>query len=188
MVGILILVGYIASKVIPGQTSLFLLEIPPLRVPGLHNLMMKTYMRTKWYLKEAVPIFLIGTFILFVLDKTHVISFLNEGLKPVTTIALGLPEESAQSFIMGFLRRDFGTAGFFMMYEQGLLTPRQVLVSLVVITLFIPCIANFLMIIKEQGLKTAFMMFFFIIPFAFLAGTVVNYTIILFDKIIQILG
>ena len=31
----------------------------------------------------------------------------------------------------------------------------QVVVSLVVITLFVPCIANFLMIIKEFGGRTA---------------------------------
>jgi ferrous iron transport protein B len=180
VVGVLLLVGYLASKVIPGQVSLFLLEIPPLRVPRLKNLVMKTIIRSKWYLKEAAPIFLVGTFLLFVLDKLQVITFLNEVLKPVTVVGLGLPAESARSFIMGFLRRDFGTAGFFMMYEQGLLSPRQVLVSLVVITLFIPCVANFLMMIKEQGFKIAMYMFVFIIPFAFLVGTVLNHGLRLF--------
>jgi ferrous iron transport protein B len=180
---VLILVGYISAKLIPGQSSLFLLEIPPLRMPEMRNLAMKTYMRTKWYLKEALPIFLFGTFVLFVLDKLHIITFLNGVLRPVTTVALGLPEESAQSFIMGFLRRDFGTAGFFMMYEQGMLNYRQVLVSLVVITLFIPCIANFLMMIKEQGIKIAMLMFFFIVPFAFFVGAVLNFSMKLFDNL-----
>lgn len=180
VVGVLLLVGYISAKLIPGQVSLFLLEMPPLRIPKLNNLFMKTMIRTKWYLKEAAPIFLVGTFILFVLDKLQVISFLNEALKPVTVIGLGLPPESARSFIMGFLRRDFGTAGFLMMHEQGLLSPRQVLVSLVVITLFIPCVANFLMMIKEQGLRVAMYMFAFIVPFAFFVGTVLNYSLKLF--------
>ncbi|MDH4262412.1 MAG: ferrous iron transport protein B [Spirochaetia bacterium] len=180
VVVVLLLVGYISSKLIPGRVSLFLLEIPPLRVPKLQNLIMKTYIRTKWYLKEAAPIFLVGTFLLFVLDKLHIISFLNEALKPITVIGLGLPPESARSFIMGFLRRDFGTAGFLMMHEQGLLSPRQVLVSLVVITLFIPCVANFLMMIKEQGIKIATSMFLFIVPFAFLVGTALNYSLKIF--------
>jgi len=175
VVGILLLVGFIAAKLVPGKVSLFLLEIPPLRMPRIKNLMMKTYIRTKWYLVEAAPVFLLGAFLLFVLDKLEIITFLNETLKPVTVYGLGLPEESAQSFIMGFLRRDFGTAGFLMMYEQGMLNPRQVLISLVVITLFIPCIANFLMMIKEQGLKIAVYMFLFIIPFAFFVGTVLNH-------------
>ncbi|MDH4200063.1 MAG: ferrous iron transport protein B [Spirochaetia bacterium] len=178
VVAVLLLVGYLASKLIPGQVSMFLLEIPPLRVPRLYNLAMKTYMRTKWYLKEALPVFLIGTFLLFLLDKLHVITFLNEALKPITVYGLGLPAESARSFVMGFLRRDFGTAGFFLMYQQGMLNSRQVLISLVVITLFIPCVANFLMMIKEQGIKAAVLMFLFIVPFAFLIGTILNHTLL----------
>ena len=180
VISLLLLVGYISAKLIPGQVSMFLLELPPLRMPRIKNLAMKTYIRTKWYLKEAAPIFLVGTFLLFVLDNLHVLSYLNEALKPITVLGLGLPPESAQSLIMGFLRRDFGTAGFFMMYEKGLLSPRQVLVSLVVITLFIPCIANFLMMIKEQGIKIAMYMFVFIVPFAFLAGSILNHTLRLF--------
>jgi len=180
VVGAMVLVGYFSSKLLPGKSSLFLLELPPLRVPSLMNILRKTYMRSKWYIKEAVPIFLIGTFILFVLDKTGVIPFLNNSLRVITTNGLGLPEESASSFVMGFLRRDFGAAGFLRMYEQGLLNPRQVLVSLVVITLFIPCIANFLMIIKERGIKTGIFIFLFIIPFAFLSGTLLNHILILF--------
>lgn len=180
VIGVMLLVGFIASKVLPGQVSLFLLEIPPLRIPKIKNLAMKTYIRSKWYLKEAAPVFLLGTFLLFIMDKLNIISFLNNALEPITVTGLGLPAESARSFIMGFLRRDFGTAGFFMMYEQGLLSPRQVLVSLVVITLFIPCVANFLMMIKEQGVKIAAAMFLFIVPFSFLVGTILNYSLKLF--------
>ncbi len=173
-------VGYLASKVLPGQVTLFLLELPPLRVPQFGNILRKTYMRSKWYLKEAVPIFLIGTFILFVLHESGAITFLNKWLETVTVNGLGLPPESAGSFVMGFLRRDFGAAGFLHMYERGMLNPRQVLVSLVVITLFIPCIANLLMIIKERGMKVALSIFFFIIPFSFLMGTLLNHTMKLF--------
>lgn len=172
---VLILVGYLASKVVPGETSMFLLELPPLRIPKITNLLRKTFIRSKWYLKEAVPIFLIGTFTLFIMDKTGAIPFLNELLKGITVNGLGLPAESARSLIMGFLRRDFGAAGFLQLYEAGLLSPRQVLVSLVVITLFVPCIANLLMIIKERGILTGMAIFFFVIPMAFLTGTVLNH-------------
>lgn len=173
-------VGYLASKVLPGKSTLFLLELPPLRMPQFGNIMRKTYMRSKWYLKEAVPIFLIGTFILFLLNKTGALFHLNSWLEVITVSGLGLPAESAGSFIMGFLRRDFGAAGFLKMYEMGMLNPRQVLVSLVVITLFIPCIANLLMIIKERGIQVAAAIFVFIIPFSFLVGTLLNHTMKLF--------
>jgi len=171
---VMIIVGYIGSKIIPGKNSMFLLELPPLRIPHFKNLLSKTYMRSKWYIKEAIPIFLAGTFILFLLDKSGAIQTLNDLLKPFTVNALGLPAESASSFVMGFLRRDFGAAGFYQMYSQGLLDERQVLTSLVVITLFVPCIANLLMIIKERGLIIGMSIFLFIIPFAFFTGFIMK--------------
>jgi ferrous iron transport protein B len=72
------------------------------------------------------------------------------------------------------LRRDYGAAGLFLLARQGLLTSTQVVVSLVVITLFVPCIANFLMIIKEFGWRTAVAVSSFVVPFAFAVGGVLN--------------
>jgi ferrous iron transport protein B len=60
------------------------------------------------------------------------------------------------------------------MARAGLLTNLQVVVSLVTITLFIPCLANFLVIVKEQGGKVAAGMALFIFPFAILVGALVN--------------
>ena len=57
-----------------------------------------------------------------------------------------------------------------MQVPDGMLSPIQTVVSLTVITLFIPCIANFFMMIKERGMKTAMYMTAFIIPFAFGIG------------------
>ncbi|MES0488606.1 MAG: ferrous iron transport protein B [Leptospirales bacterium] len=178
---ILVIVGFTASKLMPGRTSMFLMELPPLRLPQAINIFRKTYMRSKWYIKEAVPIFILGTFLLFLLDTLQILPLLNEWLKPITVHALGLPAESAKGFILGFLRRDFGAAGFLVMMEDGLLNSRQALVSLVVITLFVPCVANLLMMIKERGFKTAMAIVFFIIPFSFLIGTILNYTLRLFS-------
>src|SRR5512139_2105671 len=75
--GILVIVGYLASKVIPGEGSDFILEIPPLRIPLLSNVVIKTLARIEWYLKEAVPLFILGTLILFVLNQTQGLSLLE---------------------------------------------------------------------------------------------------------------
>lgn len=171
---VLFVVGFLSSKILPGQTSMFLMELPPLRRPSGYNILMKTYIRTKWYLKEAVPLFLIGTFILFLMDRFALIESMNNALEPLTVNLLGLPAETAQGFVMGFLRRDFGAAGFLKLHNEGLMTNHQTLVSLLVITLFIPCIANFLMIIKERGIKTGVYMFMFIVPFAIFVGIVAH--------------
>lgn len=175
VMGVLFVVGYLASKVLPGKRSDFILELPPIRRPGLMNIVTKTVARIEWYLKEAVPLFFLGTFVLFVLAKTGALKTIEVWSAPLVKGFLGLPEQAAQAFLIGFLRRDYGAAGLFDMARQGLLNPQQIVVSLVTITLFVPCIANFFVIIKERGWKTALAITLFIIPFAFVVGGILNF-------------
>jgi ferrous iron transport protein B len=174
LVGIILAVGYLASKVIPGESSDFILEIPPIRLPRLGNLSVKTMARIEWYLREAVPLFLLGTFILFAADRMGWLLWLQKASEPLVVGLLDLPPKTSEAFLIGFLRRDYGAAGLFDMARAGLLTNLQVVVSLVTITLFIPCLANFLVIVKEQGSKVAAGMALFIFPFAILVGALVN--------------
>jgi ferrous iron transport protein B len=172
--GILFVVGFLASKIIPGKKSDFMLEIPPLRIPRLSNIAVKTAARIEWYIKEAAPIFIFGTILLFILDKTGALTLLERFTAPLVVGLLSLPEQATQAFLVGFLRRDYGVAGFFVLAQEGKLDPIGVVVSLVVITLFIPCIANFFVMIKERGIKTALSMVAVIVPLAFLVGVVLN--------------
>jgi len=174
LIGVILLVGYLASKVVPGESSDFILEIPPIRMPQFANLGVKTMARIEWYLREAVPLFLLGTFILFVADRMGWLLTVRRMAEPVVVGVLDLPPKSAEAFLIGFLRRDYGAAGLFDMARAGMLTNLQVVVSLVTITLFIPCLANLLVIIKEQGTKIAAGMALFIFPFAILVGAAVN--------------
>jgi ferrous iron transport protein B len=178
---VIFLVGWLAAKVIPGRGSDFLLELPPLRVPQASNVAVKTLARIEWYLREAMPLFLLGTLLLWGMDRFHLLGVLERGLEPVMSGLLGLPKEAAGAFILGFLRRDYAAAGLFAHYqpfiEAGTITRQmeiEVVVALVTITLFIPCIANFFMILKERGWKTGFGMMAFILPFAFGTGAVVS--------------
>ncbi len=175
MIGIMFLVGYLASKLLPGEPSDFVLELPPIRVPQLTNILVKTLARVQWYLKEAVPLFILGTFILFAADKVGALAFIQKMADPIVVGFLGLPGKAAEAFVIGFLRRDYGAAGLFMLSKEGLLDPVQTVVSLVVVTLFVPCIANFFVMVKEQGMKAALLMVAFIFPFAFAVGGVLNW-------------
>lgn len=167
---VLLLVGWLAARVIPGERSPLIVELPPLRMPVFTNVIFKTLARMEWYIKEAVPLFLLGTVLLFVLDTIHVLPALIEFLRPVVTGWLGLPSEAATALIMGFLRRDFAATGFFVMQSQGHLSELQALVSITTITLFIPCIASVFMMVKERGLRVALGMVAFIFPFSILVG------------------
>jgi ferrous iron transport protein B len=170
----LLIVGYLAAQVLPGKSSDFLIEIPPLRIPKISNILIKTYYRVKWFLKEAVPLFMLGTFVLFLLNRFGALHWIEAGIAPVVEGVLDLPTKSAEAFILGFLRRDYGAAGLFRMAEKGELDLIQLTVSTTVMVLFVPCLANYLVMIKEHGKKRAFYMVSFIIVYAILAGGVLN--------------
>jgi ferrous iron transport protein B len=172
--GVLVLVGRLASRVLPGRGSDFVLELPPLRLPRPGNILVKTLARVEWYLKEAVPLFVLGTLLLFFADRVHLLGFIERLARPVVSGWLGLPSQTAEAFVVGFLRRDFGAAGLFSLAREGALDPIQIVVAMVTITLFIPCIANFFMIVKERGWKTAAAIAAFILPFTLAVGGLLN--------------
>ena len=181
VLAVLFLVGWLAAKVIPGRGSDFILELPPLRVPQAGNIAVKTLARIEWYLREALPLFVLGTLILWGLDRVHGLDLLERAASPVVVGVLHLPKEAASAFILGFLRRDYAAAGLFAHYEPFIkagtmtrLMEAEVVVALVTVTLFIPCIANFFMILKERGWKTGVAIAAFILPFSVTVGAVVS--------------
>jgi ferrous iron transport protein B len=178
---VMLAVGAIAARVLPGESSPFVLEIPPLRWPALSNIVVKTLARMEWYLREVVPLFVLGTFVLWLLDALRLLGALERLAAPLVQGLLGLPAQASQAFLIGFLRRDYGAAGLFDLFRDALASGQapaqvqvQIVVALVTMTLFVPCIANFFMIVKEHGLRTALAMAAFIFPFAFAVGGVLN--------------
>ncbi|MFQ6111906.1 MAG: ferrous iron transport protein B, partial [Nitrospinota bacterium] len=113
----ILLVGFLASRVLPGEGSDFVLEIPPMRVPQVSNILIKTAARVEWYLREAVPLFLLGTLVLFILDRVRLLGVLERVASPLVEGLLGLPARATDAFIVGFLRRDYGAAGLFSMAQ-----------------------------------------------------------------------
>ncbi|HSQ15123.1 MAG TPA: ferrous iron transport protein B, partial [Candidatus Binatia bacterium] len=142
MAGVILAVGFLAAKVIPGDSSDFILEIPPIRWPQVGNLAIKTMARIEWYLREAVPLFLVGTLVLFVADRLGWLLRIQAAAEPVIVHLLDLQPKATEAFLIGFLRRDYGAAGLFAMAKGGMLSNLQVMVSLVTMTLFMPCLAN----------------------------------------------
>lgn len=175
--GVVLAVGWLAARVVPGERSPLLIELPPLRVPRPANVLTKTLMRLEWYLREVVPLFLAGTALLFVLDKTGALPAIIDGMRPLVTGWLGLPPAASAAFLIGFLRRDFGAAGLFVLHAQGQLSPEQAVVAMVTITLFIPCVASILIIVRERGAAQAAAMTATVFPLAFLVGGLLHHTL-----------
>lgn len=145
------IVGALLNRFLPGKSTDLLIDIPPLRLPKAKNVFSKMYSKSIQFLKEATPLFILGAVGITIMDHFHILTLIQDITAPLTETLLKLPRESATAFIMGIIRRDFGAAGLFDLANQGLLSPAQTLVSLVVITLFVPCIAAILIIFKERS-------------------------------------
>jgi ferrous iron transport protein B len=177
VLGQMFLVGWLAARALKGERSEFIIELPPIRWPQIGNLLTKTRLRVWWYLGEAVPLFLVGTALLFTLDRLGALVWMSRAGEPIATGLLGLPAATAQILVMGFLRRDYGAAGLFQLAHSGQLTGVQAVVALTVMTLFVPCIANFLMMVRERGLRVGVAIFGVITPVAIFTGAGLNYVL-----------
>lgn len=170
----IILVGKLMTILLKGEISDFIMEIPPIRVPSFKNIFSKIKMRLFWYMKEILPLFIIATVILFFLDKFKILEILRNLCSPIVVKVLELPAEVTDTFIMGFLRRDYGVVGLYDMAKNGLLSEAQIITGTIVITLMIPCLAQFLIIIKEYGYKKSIFIFFGVIAYAIAFGFLIK--------------
>jgi len=168
-----LLVGLLAAKVLPGETPMFYMEIPPMRLPQLSNVFTKTYTRMQWYFMEILPLFIIASILLWLGKITNFFQVIVGWMEPVMA-SIGLPKEAAVAFIFGFFRRDYGAAGLYDLQTKGLMDARQLTVAAVTLTLFIPCVAQFLIMKKERGWKVAGAIGAFVSLFAFGSGYVLN--------------
>ena len=146
---VFVAIGTLLDRILPGKTSPLLIDLPPMRLPRLRNVLQKTWVRTFHFMKEATPWFFIGALSVSLLLVTGLLQRWQEFLTPLTEGWLKLPAESSTAFVMGLVRRDFGAAG---LYDMSL-SPMQIVVALVTITLFVPCIASLMVMLKERGTK-----------------------------------
>ncbi|MEK6732507.1 MAG: ferrous iron transporter B [Candidatus Omnitrophota bacterium] len=170
---VFLLIGFLSSLVLPGEAPSFYMEIPPLRLPKLSNVFVKTYTRVKWYFAEIFPMFILASVFIWLGQLSGLFNLLTRALEyPIRWI--GLPDKAAVAFLFGFFRRDYGAAGLYDIKKAGLFTGNQLVVACVTLTLFLPCIAQFLMNVKERGWKTGVGISVFILFFSFSAGFLVN--------------
>ncbi len=204
LVLLFMVVGMLAARLLPGRNATFHMELVPMRMPKISNVLRKTWRRLYWYFEEVVPLFLYASVLLWLLDlrnaslfghymeggeemAANALHWVKLGVEPVMTF-IGQPLEAAESFLIGFFRRDFGAAGLYLLNESGNLgeagvamTDRQILVGSYTMTLFVPCIATFMMMVKERGGSVATAIFVAVTVIAVLAGALLNQCLLLFN-------
>ena len=170
---IFLFIGFLSARLVPGEQPMFYMEIPPLRMPQPRNVLVKTLTRMQWYFLEIFPLFILASVMLWAGKMTGALDWLVKAMSPAM-LALGLPTEVSAAFIFGFFRRDFGAAGLYDLQSAGLLNPVQLTVAAVTLTLFVPCVAQFLVMFKERGGKVAAGIFVFVTLLAFSVGWGLN--------------
>ena len=147
------------------------MELPPLRWPKFSHIANKTWTRLVMYIKELIPIFIAISVIIWALDLVGIFEFIIAAVRPLVN-AICLPDQTSASFVLEFFRRDFGAAG--LMSIHTMLTGVQLLVASITLTLFLPCVAQFIIMIKERGVKLASLIAIMSIVLAFTMGFIVN--------------
>ncbi len=152
ILGVFLISGTLLARFVPGQSTDLMVDLAPMRVPRPGNVLRKTGAKAYMFMKEVALFFAAGALLLSTMQLTGALDWVQGALAPLTEQWLRLPPEAAKAFVMGFVRRDFGAAGLYEGDGIGLsMTPMQSLVALVAITLFVPCIASVLIILKERG-------------------------------------
>jgi ferrous iron transport protein B len=170
---VFLLSGTLMAKLFPGPEPSFYMELPPLRLPRPGNVIVKTYSRMVWYFKEILPLFILASVLIWAGQLTGVFQFLVKSLEPVVN-AIGLPDKASVAFLFGFFRRDYGAAGLYDLQGEGLMTGNQLAVAAITLTLFLPCIAQFLIFKKECGTKISVITSLCICVIAFAVGFIAN--------------
>ncbi len=169
LMGVLVGVGTTLNFLMKGETTPLLIDLPPMRIPRLDNVVRKTAIRTYYFMKEASPWFFVGALVIGVMQVSGMLDLWKDLLGPLTTKWLQLPREAATAFVMGFVRRDFGATGLYALP----LSPMQVVVALLTITLFVPCVASLMIMMKERGMKEALFIWAGAFVGAFIVGGIV---------------
>lgn len=156
--GILAVTGLALNAVLPGKSDALIMDLPPMRIPRLDNVMKKTWSKSWNFLKEATKPFFIAGFAVSVAQMTGLLGIFVNFLQPITVAWLHLPNDPriATTFVLGIVRRDFASFGL----TEVSMTAAQALTAMIVITLFVPCIATVGVMTKERGPKVAFTIWF----------------------------
>ncbi len=144
-----ILLGIVLRRAVRGFTPELLIEIPPYRLPAWSSLVQKLWMRARGFVVEAVPIILGAIVAINLLYAVGVFDAIADVTAPVVTTVLGLPKEAVVALTIGFLRKDVALG----MMGPLSLTSGQLVVGSVVLAMSFPCIATFVVLLRELGVR-----------------------------------
>ncbi|MCG2707217.1 MAG: ferrous iron transporter B [Candidatus Omnitrophica bacterium] len=167
---LLIIKGLILNKILKGVSPEILVEIPPYRMPQATAVIKKLWMRLSCFLREALPFVLLGVFFVNILYALKVIDFFTYIFSPILTNLWGLPQEAIGALIVGFLRKDVAVGMLGLLN----LTTKQLVIGSTILAVYFPCIATFVVLIRELGVKDMLKATLIMVVVALSVGTMLN--------------
>ncbi len=146
---LLLVIGMVLNRSLHGFSQELLLEIPPYRFPPLAVFGTKVFYRIKGFLIEAVPVVFLGVLLVNVLVYARVFDAVTAVFAPLLEGLFGLPRQALIALVIGFLRKDVAAG---MLATLGL-SVKQLFISATLLSISFPCIATFVVLFKELGLR-----------------------------------
>jgi len=146
---LLVALAILFRRFVGGEIPEIFTEIPPYRIPYWKAFAQKLWLRMKHFMIDAEPFVLLGVLIANILYSLHVIQALGRVLSPVLSGVFGLPPGAVAALLIGLLRKDVAVG---MLAPLGL-SLKQLVVASVVLTVYFPCIATFIVLLREFGIK-----------------------------------
>ncbi len=165
-----VILGIILNHSVRGFSPELLIEIPPYRLPSWRTVLQKLWMRTYGFLGEAVPIILGAILAINILYILGVFDAIANFSAPLVTGLLGLPKEAVTALVIGFLRKDVALG----MLAPLALTAKQLVVGSVVLAMFFPCIATFVVLLRQLGILNVLKSAGIMISAALITGGILN--------------
>ncbi len=165
-----IIIGLILNRVIKGESPEIFIEIPSYRRPSIRTTIKKTWMRVKWFIKEAVPFLIAGVFVINISYAIGILQWFSDFVSPFMTTLFGLPGEASISLITGFFRKDLAV-GMLLSFDMN---PMQLVIAVTMLTIYFPCVATFSVLLRELGIKDMLKSAFIMVSVAIIVGFMLN--------------
>ena len=162
-IGIIFVLGRIALKVVPGESTGLIMEMHSFKVPSLSVVGRQTWARTKELIYIVFPLYIGGSALIQVLYAVGVLQAFSNVISPVTVLWLGLPAIAGILLIFGFIRKELtllvavaisiatvGSANLSLLFS-----PAQLVTIALINLLYIPCLSTVAILVKDYGWKIA---------------------------------
>jgi ferrous iron transport protein B len=175
---LIFITGVFLSRITPGERFGMIMEMAPLRSPIPANVLKKSWRKIREFLVIAMPLLIVSSVILGVLQYAGVIAALQNAIAPFSTIVLGLPAYATTALIFGILRKEMALGTLVVLAGtpalNAVMSPVQLYTFAIVNTLFVPCISTIAVLYKQIGLKTVVLVTIFTVLLGILVGAMIN--------------